>query len=68
MYLYIYLFTNIYPATEIDIYLITCIIVYSVIYINKETVIYVFKEKRGYLQRIKGKPPSQVMSIQNDEN
>ena len=27
IYLYIYLLTNIYPATEKDIYLITCIIV-----------------------------------------
>lgn len=27
MYLYIYLLTNIYPVTEIDVYLATCIIV-----------------------------------------
>lgn len=67
MYLYIYLFTNIYPATEIDIYLVICIIVQSVIYINKDTVIYIFKEKGGFHERIKGNPPSRVMSIQNDE-
>ena len=40
----------------------------KVIYINKETVIYVFKEKGGYHERIKGNPPSRVMSIQNDKN